>query len=58
MQCLKVPGLAEHSVEKVSFCDKNLSPCTGCLGCQNKDLETHCVIKDDMPYIYKRFLGV
>ena len=43
-------------VEKVSFCDKNLSPCTGCLGCQNKDLETHCVIKDDMPYIYKRFL--
>jgi len=43
-------------VEKVCFCDKNLSPCTGCLGCQNKDLETHCVIKDDMPYIYKRFL--
>jgi multimeric flavodoxin WrbA len=43
-------------VEKVSFCDKNISPCTGCLGCSNKDLETHCVIKDDMPYIYKRFL--
>jgi multimeric flavodoxin WrbA len=43
-------------VEKVCFCDKNLSPCTGCLGCQNKDLETHCVIKDDMTYIYKRFL--
>jgi multimeric flavodoxin WrbA len=43
-------------VEKVCFCDKILSPCTGCLGCQNKDLETHCVIKDDMPYIYKRFL--
>ena len=43
-------------VEKVSFCDKNLSPCTGCLGCQKKDLETHCVIKDDMPYLYKRFL--
>lgn len=44
------------NVEKVCFCDKTLSPCTGCLGCQNKDLETHCVIKDDMPYIYKRFL--
>ena len=43
-------------IEKVSFCDKNISPCTGCLGCSNKDLETHCVIKDDMPYIYKRFL--
>ena len=43
-------------VEKVSFCDKNISPCTGCLGCANKDLETHCVIKDDMPGIYKRFL--
>jgi len=43
-------------VEKVSFCDKNISPCTGCLGCSNKDLETHCVIKDDMPHIYKRFM--
>lgn len=44
------------AVEKISFADKTLSPCTGCLGCQNKDLENHCVIKDDMPYIYKRFL--
>ena len=47
---------AGASIEKVCFCDKNLSPCTGCLGCHNKDLETHCVIKDDMPSIYKRFL--
>jgi multimeric flavodoxin WrbA len=43
-------------VEKICFEDKTLSPCTGCLGCQSKQLDTHCVIQDDMPYIYKRFL--
>ncbi len=44
------------SIEKICFEDKILSPCTGCLTCQSKQLETHCVIQDDMPYIYKRFM--
>lgn len=44
------------AIEKICFEDKTLSPCTGCLVCQSKQLETHCVIQDDMPYIYKRFL--
>ncbi len=44
------------TIEKICFEDKTLSPCTGCLACQSKQLETHCIIQDDMPYIYKRFL--
>ncbi len=43
-------------VEKVRFCDRELSPCTGCLSCKNEKLETRCIIQDDMPYLYTRFL--
>jgi len=44
------------TIEKVCFDDKTLSPCTGCLACQKKQLETRCILQDDMPYIYQRFL--
>ncbi len=51
-------GAAEASciVEKLGFSQLNISPCIGCLKCQDEKPDTLCAIKDDMVYVYKRFL--
>jgi NAD(P)H-dependent FMN reductase len=41
-------------VEKLYLADLFIKPCTGCRVCRIKDVETFCVIKDDMTQIYEK----
>jgi len=43
-------------VEKLYISDLNISPCIGCMACEEKELETYCAIKDDMTDLYGKFL--
>ena len=43
-------------VEKLYISDLNISPCIGCMTCEEKELETYCAIKDDMTDLYRKFL--
>jgi len=44
------------SIEKQCFSKLKITPCTGCLKCQDERPDTLCAIKDDMTPIYKRLL--
>jgi multimeric flavodoxin WrbA len=44
------------TVEKMSFGKLKITPCTGCLKCQDEQPKTYCAINDDMVPIYKRLL--
>jgi len=44
------------NVVKMDFSKLKISPCTGCLKCQNEQPETFCAIQDDMIPIYKLLL--
>lgn len=52
-------GIRESSceVEKLYISDLNISPCIGCMACEEKELETYCAIKDDMTDLYRKFLA-
>ena len=45
------------TVEKLYISDLTISPCIGCMACEEKDLETYCAVKDDMTELYCKFLG-
>jgi hypothetical protein len=45
------------NVVKMNFSKLTISPCTGCLKCQDEQPDTFCVIHDDMVPIYKMLLG-
>lgn len=45
------------SIEKVYISDLTISPCVGCMACEEKELETYCAVKDDMTGLYGKFLG-
>jgi len=47
---------ADCTVEKLSFADLSIAPCSGCLACQKEKLDTLCAIKDDMTHVYKRLI--
>ncbi len=44
------------SVEKAYFSKLKITPCTGCLKCQDEQPDTRCAIVDDMTPIYTRLL--
>jgi multimeric flavodoxin WrbA len=44
-------------VEKMYISDLNISPCIGCMTCEEKELETYCALKDDMTDLYRKFLA-
>jgi len=44
------------NVEKACFSRLKITPCTGCLKCQDEKPETYCAVRDDMVPIYKRLL--
>jgi multimeric flavodoxin WrbA len=44
------------NVDKLYISDLNISPCIGCMACEEKELETYCSIKDDMTDLYRKFL--
>jgi multimeric flavodoxin WrbA len=52
-------GVSESGgmVEKHYFSDLVISPCIGCMACEEKELETYCAVKDDMTELYSKFLG-
>ncbi len=52
-------GVSESGgkVEKLYFSDLTISPCIGCMACEEKELETYCAVKDDMTELYSKFLG-
>jgi len=43
-------------VEKLYITDLTISPCIGCMACEEKELETYCALKDDMTDLYIKFL--
>ncbi len=43
-------------IVKMNFSKLKISPCTGCLKCQDEQPETLCAIQDDMVPIYKLLL--
>ena len=43
-------------VDKLYISDLTISPCIGCMACEEKKLETYCAIKDDMTDLYRKFL--
>ena len=45
------------TVEKLYISDLTISPCIGCMACEEKELETYCAVKDDMTELYSKFLG-
>ena len=51
-------GVAESgcSIEKLYIADLTISPCSGCMACEAKELETYCAVKDDMTALYDKFL--
>jgi multimeric flavodoxin WrbA len=44
-------------VDKLYISDLTISPCIGCMACEEKELETYCAIKDDMTDLYGKFLA-
>ena len=44
------------AVEKLHYADLTISPCTGCMACEHKELETFCAVRDDMTGLYTKFL--
>jgi multimeric flavodoxin WrbA len=52
-------GVSESggTVEKLYFSDLTISPCIGCMACEEKELKTYCAVKDDMTELYSKFLG-
>ena len=45
------------TVEKLYISNLTISPCIGCMACEDKELETYCAVKDDMTELYSKFLG-
>jgi len=44
------------TIDKLSISDLNISPCVGCMACEEKELDTYCAVKDDMTSLYRKFL--
>jgi len=43
--------------EKKCVADLTMSPCKGCLVCQEREMDNYCILDDDMSsYVYHRFL--
>lgn len=51
-ELLKPAKEAGYEVEEIDLIRYNLRPCTGCFGCNNKELE--CVLKDDLKSIHEK----
>ena len=47
---------AGSTVEKHCIADLTISPCIGCMACEEKALDTYCAVKDDMTKLYGSFL--
>lgn len=53
-ELLKPAFEAGHEIEKINLEKYSIMHCTGCFGCNNKELE--CILKDDLKEVYSKIV--